>query len=77
MHSIVENSSKILLFLVNDLMDFTQIKNGKFKKNEVPVNIRESVSDMIEIVNLALVEKGLTLHYECREEVPLELMTDG
>jgi signal transduction histidine kinase len=37
---IVENSSKMLLFLVNDLLDFTQIKNGKFRKNEAPTDIR-------------------------------------
>ena len=28
--SIVKNSSKILLFLVNDLLDFFLMKNGKF-----------------------------------------------
>lgn len=30
---IIRNSSKFMLFLVNDLLDFFQIKNGKFKKN--------------------------------------------
>lgn len=37
---IIKSSSKILLFLVSDLLDFFQIKNGKFKKNEQLVNIR-------------------------------------
>lgn len=30
---IVNNSSKILMFLVNDLLDFFQLKNGKFNLN--------------------------------------------
>lgn len=51
--AIVENSSKILLFLVNDLLDFTQIKNGKFKKNEKPINIRNSIQGALEVVRLA------------------------
>ena len=37
--NIIRNSSKFMLFLVNDLLDFFQIKNGKFKKNEQWVNI--------------------------------------
>jgi signal transduction histidine kinase len=39
-YEIISFSSKILLFLVNDLLDFFQIKNGKFKKNESSINIR-------------------------------------
>lgn len=39
---IIYNSSKILLFLVNDMLDIFQIKNGKFLKNEKEVNLRES-----------------------------------
>ncbi|CDW88876.1 pas domain s-box protein [Stylonychia lemnae] len=31
--NIIRNSSKFMCFLVNDLLDFFQIKNGKFKKN--------------------------------------------
>lgn len=34
----------MLLFLVNDMLDIFQIKNGKFMKNEHEVNVRESIS---------------------------------
>ena len=30
---IIKNSSQFMLFLVNDLLDFFQIKNRKFKQN--------------------------------------------
>jgi hypothetical protein len=33
----------MLLYLVNDMLDSFQIKNGKFKKNEVPVDVRSSI----------------------------------
>ena len=34
MLKIVENSSRLLIFLVSDLLDFSLIKNGKFKRKQ-------------------------------------------
>ena len=31
---IISNSTKFMLYLVNDLLDLYQLKNGKFRKNE-------------------------------------------
>ena len=53
MLNVIKNSSKILLFLVNDLLDFFQIKNGKFKKNQSQTNVKKSVEDLIEIFQIA------------------------
>lgn len=39
---IIQNSSKILLFLVNDMLDIFQIKNGKFHKTEKEVILRDT-----------------------------------
>jgi signal transduction histidine kinase len=50
--SIIKNSSNFLLFLVNDLLDFFQIKNGKFKRNLKWVNMRESFKDLIDMFNV-------------------------
>ncbi|CDW74528.1 multi-sensor hybrid histidine kinase [Stylonychia lemnae] len=74
---IVENSSQMLLFLVNDLLDFTQIKNGKFRKNEQLVNIRNAVQNALDVVRLAISEKGLNLEFKCSDRVPDELITDS
>lgn len=51
--SIIQNSSKILLFLVNDMLDIFQIKNGKFHKNEREVNLRESFNQIEEMFKVA------------------------
>lgn len=32
--NIIENSAHLLLFLVNDMLDLFQIKNGRFTKSE-------------------------------------------
>eukprot|EP00347_Sterkiella_histriomuscorum_P024327 403331514 len=74
---IVKSSSKILLFLVNDLLDFTQIRNNKFRKNEKPCNIKETIKEAIDIIQLAVEEKGLSLLYKYDNNIPNELITDS
>lgn len=63
--NIIRNSSKFMLFLVSDLLDFFQIKNGKFKKNEKWCDINQSFRDLIDMFNLGASEKGIQLHYTC------------
>ncbi|CDW74713.1 multi-sensor hybrid histidine kinase [Stylonychia lemnae] len=74
---VVDNSCKILLSLVNDLLDFSQIKNGKFRKNEQIVDIKKSVQDALDIIKLAVNEKGLELRVKFDSNIPPELITDG
>jgi signal transduction histidine kinase len=50
---IILNSSKILLFLVNDLLDFFQIRHGKFKMNITKVNIKHTVHKLLDIFRVA------------------------
>jgi len=47
--SIIKTSSMFLLFLVNDLLDFFQIKNGKFRKNEEVANIKSSLISVLDM----------------------------
>ena len=49
MLKIVNNSSKFLLFLINDLLDFFKLRNGKFKINLKQCDIKNSIRDMIEM----------------------------
>lgn len=51
-HKIMMNSSKLLLFLVNDLLDLFRIKNGKFAKNEVLSDIRGEIREIMDIFRL-------------------------
>ena len=40
---IIKNSSGFLMFLVNDLLDFFQIRHGKFKKNIKETNLKDEL----------------------------------
>lgn len=46
---IVKNSSKILLYLVNDLLDFFQLKNDKFKINLTPQDVRKPIMEIVDM----------------------------
>ena len=41
------NSSRLLLSLVNDLLDLFRLKNGKFKINNQEHNFRNEIAEMI------------------------------
>lgn len=76
LHSVLMNSSKLLLFLVNDLLDLFRIKNGQFTKNELRENFRASMSELIEIFQIQAEQKGLKLILDCEADIPQELTFD-
>ena len=67
---IIKSSSNFLLFLVNDLLDFFQIKNGKFQKHEAWVDLRKGLGDLIAMLEGQAQEKGLVLLYDCDASLP-------
>jgi len=38
-----------MTFMVQDLLDYAQIKAGKFRKNIKPFNIREAIQEVMSI----------------------------
>ncbi|TNV83865.1 hypothetical protein FGO68_gene3753 [Halteria grandinella] len=75
-HSILINSSQLLLFLVNDFLDLFRFKNGKFQKNESFTNFRQQIEELIEIFKIQAEQKGLILHFDCDPNVPEEITID-
>lgn len=46
----INSSSLILLYLVNDMLDLYQIKNGKFRKNESVQDVAKEIKVIIEMM---------------------------
>ncbi len=67
---IVNNSSKILMFLVNDLLDFFQLKHGKFNLNPQLSSIQKCVEELVEMFAIPAEEKGLKLEAQFAGRVP-------
>ena len=57
-----ESSSKILCFLVNDILDFAQLKSGMFRKDCYMFNLEEAVNEVILIQKLKAEFLGVKLY---------------
>ncbi|MCM8537785.1 MAG: ATP-binding protein [Lentisphaeraceae bacterium] len=53
----IKKSSNNLLDLLNDLLDFSKIENGKFKYESVPINLENLVYEVCDIVRARLESK--------------------
>lgn len=67
---IIKGSSKLLFFLVNDLLDYVQLKNGKFKKSYKLVSIKQAINPLIEIFEVGAQEKGIELKCVFDDDLP-------
>ena len=72
----IKTSGKMLLMLVNDVLDFTKIESGKLEIKESEFLMSEMLYDVISLIKERAEEKSLELRFEIFEEVPEELISD-
>ena len=44
------SSERILNFLVNDILDFAQMRAGKFRKSTQTFNVSDSVQEVVDVL---------------------------
>ena len=74
---IIQNSAKILLFLVNDLLDFFQMRHGKFRLVPQLIDFRKMIDELIEVFKITAQGREIVLSAEISENVPRELFLDS
>ena len=57
--NVAHSSTNLLLFLVNDTLDYFQIKSGKFSPREETFKIRDLIQHNMEYISVQLEQKGL------------------
>ncbi|KAJ5493210.1 hypothetical protein N7539_001956 [Penicillium diatomitis] len=65
-----------LLTLINDILDFSKLEAGKMKMSTVPLNLKETISEVIRALRYTHRERGLQT-IEDLERVPPELVVLG
>ena len=72
----IKASGKMLLMLVNDVLDFTKIEAGKLEITETDFSVSEMLTDVLSLVRERASEKSLELKTVVAGEVPDELTAD-
>ncbi|KAJ5095338.1 hypothetical protein NUU61_004694 [Penicillium alfredii] len=65
-----------LLTLINDILDFSKLEAGKMKISTVPLNLKETISEVIRALRYTHRDRGLDT-IEDLERVPSELVVLG
>ncbi|NJO89993.1 MAG: PAS domain S-box protein [Chloroflexia bacterium] len=72
----IELSGKLLLNLVNDILDLTKMEAEKLKLNLKPFDVRHLIKEICELESIKAAEKSIALIYDIDEKVPDFLIGD-
>jgi|GEM_PF-2016441 len=73
---IIRNSGQTLLTLINDILDFSKIEAGKLTVESLPVDLRQAVEEVGELLGQRADEKGLDLALSFDGSLPERLVGD-
>ena len=72
----IKNGGKNLLSLINDILDISKIEAGKFKIEEMDVNIKNLADEINTLFSMKCLEKGLVLNIEISNNTPSFIRSD-
>lgn len=72
----IRNSSDALLTVINDILDYSKIEAGKLDIEATPMDLRECLEDILELLARNAHEKGLSLAYKVEENLSTNRIGD-
>ena len=69
-------SGDALMVIINDILDFSKMESSKVALEEQPFDLRDTIEEALEMVNIKAVEKGLNLAYNIDASVPETIISD-
>ena len=72
----IQGAGRMLLALVNDILDLSKIEAGKMDIVPVNYNLGEMLSEIVSMIWMRTQEKGLDLRVELDPSIPAELFGD-
>lgn len=69
-------SGRMLLEIVNNILDFSKVEAGKLRLETIPFNLREIVENVFQIIRARLDRKPINLYLDIAADVPIDLMGD-
>ncbi len=72
----IQGASKMLLTLINDILDMSKIESGKMDIVPVTYDVGAMFSDIVNMIWVRARQKGLEFHIDVDESVPAQLYGD-
>jgi signal transduction histidine kinase/DNA-binding response OmpR family regulator len=74
--NVLYDSARILLDIINELLDLSKIEAGKMELDTRAFNLLQTIEDAIALLRIKAQEKDLTLEIQADEHIPLKVMGD-
>lgn len=72
----IQTASKMLLALINDILDMSKIEAGKMDIVPAPYDVGAMLSDIVNMIWIRAKEKGLAFHIDVDRRIPSQLFGD-
>lgn len=72
----IQNSSKMLLSLVNDILDLSQLEIQKMELNEAEYDVSKMFRELVDMIDVRTAEKELDFKVHIDEKIPKKLFGD-
>jgi len=73
----IENSSKSLLAIINDILDLSKIESGKLFIDKVDFNLNKVIRNTLDLIKFNARKKGLKIRIKYSKDVPKKLYGDS
>lgn len=74
---IIDNSSHLLLGVINDVLDFNKLETGKMKLEYIECDVKRELKQLVELFLPLCKEKGVSLVYKIDDAIPECILTDA
>lgn len=72
----IRSASKILLSLINDILDMSKMESGRMDIVPVVYDVGKMLADIVTMISVAAEKKGLDFTIDVDPTMPLQLMSD-
>ncbi len=66
----IDSSARALLRVINDILDYSKIEAGKLDLENIEFDLRAALEDVVDVLTMSALEKGLEIACIVRHDVP-------
>lgn len=75
--TIVKSSTRSLLRVLNDILDYSKVEAGKIDLEKMPFDLQTTMNDVIDLFEIGAKQKGLEINLNMDRRVPKNIIGDS